>query len=136
MICLDNSDARHQNNRVHPRWTVASHAWKKYMPLFSSLFALDKKKNSSSMKSQLWSVRKRSAPSLTEIPFLQDESRQDAKPNIYLITSCKAHLQPKFYPPCDLEFASRGKLRNQRITMGNEYEALQERVKPIWSVYP
>ena len=94
------------------------------------------KKNSLSMKSQLRSVRKRSAPSLTEIPFLQDESRQDAKPNIYLITSCKAHLQPKFYPPCDLEFASRGKLRNQRITMGNEYEALQERVKPIWSVYP
>ena len=135
MICLDISDACHQNCRVHPRRTVASHAGKKYMPLFSSLSALDKK-SSSSMKSQLRSVRKRGAPSLTEIPFLQDESRQDAKPNIYLITSCKAHLQPKFYPSCDLEFASRGKLRNQRITMGNEYEALQERVKPIWSVYP
>ena len=27
-------------------------------------------------------------------------------------------------------------LGNQRIIMGNEYEALLERVKPIWSVYP
>ena len=26
-------------------------------------------------------------------------------------------------------------LGNQRIIMGNEYEALLERVKPIWSVY-